>query len=70
MVEDNLSDTKIELDKLNREGKLCQNIEDIYRSYIHMHFNRLLGINNDEENFTLILLKKSLETVFYKNMIK
>ncbi len=70
MVEDNLSDTKIELDKLNREGKLCQNIEDIYRSYIHMHFNRLLGINNDEENFTLILLKKSLETIFYKNMVK
>jgi hypothetical protein len=31
-----------------------------------MRFNRILGINNDEEGFTLILLKRSLEIILYK----
>jgi thiopeptide-type bacteriocin biosynthesis protein len=49
------------------KGLLLNNVDDILRSYLHMHCNRLIGINRNAENAVLILLKRYTEQCMYKN---
>jgi thiopeptide-type bacteriocin biosynthesis protein len=66
MIRTELKGVGFKLQKLDSERKLCQDINEIYRSYVHMHFNRLLGVNTEEET-SLVLLKRAMETLVYKN---
>jgi thiopeptide-type bacteriocin biosynthesis protein len=52
-----------ELETAHREGRLTQPPAELFRSYIHMHLNRLLGINPEAERRTYGLLLRAHESL-------
>ncbi len=55
-----------ELRKLEENGKLTQPLLSILSACIHMHCNRLLGIDRKAENETLALLSNSVEALIMR----
>lgn len=54
------------LAKLQDENKLSNTIVNIYDSMVHMHCNRILGIDQDAEASTRIMMKRALEILLAK----
>lgn len=44
---------------LAHQGMLSQGFDDLYRSYVHMHCNRLLGIDSEKERTVVGLLLRT-----------
>ena len=43
------------------ESRLSQSLEVLYSSFVHMHCNRLLGLDRDEEREVMELLLRTRE---------
>jgi thiopeptide-type bacteriocin biosynthesis protein len=67
LLDKELNPIKLGLNGLLKKNKLSVPIEEIYRSYIHMHFNRNLGVDIDGELLSIVLLKRASEILLYKD---
>lgn len=47
--------------ELAERGVLSRDLWFIYRSFIHMHCNRMLGLDNEQEDLTIALASRALE---------
>ena len=49
------------LESLRREGQVQKPRHELYRSYVHMHLNRILGTDHRREQLALELLRRTRE---------
>jgi thiopeptide-type bacteriocin biosynthesis protein len=54
-----LSNVALRLDSLTRDGVLSVTKNTLYRSYVHMHCNRLIGRDDTAEHRALSLLRRT-----------